>query len=118
MQSHTVIGARILEPVRAFKPMIPIVLYHHERWDGNGYPDGLAGYEIPEVVRMLSVADVFDAMVSARPYRSAMTPDEVVDSIVSESGAQFDPRVVEAFQRLMAEGFTASKSQEAFLVDV
>ena len=118
MQSYTVIGARILEPIRAFQLMIPIVLHHHERWDGNGYPDGLAGDEIPEVARVLSVADVFDAMVSARPYRSAMTPDEVLDSIVSESGAQFDPRVVEAFQRLMAEGFTPSESQEVFLVDV
>ena len=118
VQSHTVIGARILEPVRAFQPMIPIVLYHHEHWDGNGYPDGLVGDEIHELARVLSVADVFDAMVSARPYRPAMDPDEVHDIIVAESGTQFEPRVVEALQRLIAEGFTPSESQEALLVDV
>ncbi len=118
MQSHTVIGARILEPIRAFQAMIPIVLHHHEHWDGNGYPDGLAGDEIPELARVLSVADVFDAMVSERPYRSAMAPDEVLDSIVSDSGTQFEPRVVEALRRLTAEGFTPSESHEEFLVDV
>ena len=118
MQSHTVIGARILAPVRAFQPMIPIVLHHHEHWNGKGYPEGLAGDEIPALARVVSVADVFDALVSARPYRGAMDPDKIHDIIVSESGTQFEPRVVEAFQRVVAAGFTPSVSEEVLLVDV
>ena len=118
MKSHTTIGARILAPVRAFQPMIPIVLHHHEHWDGGGYPEGLAGEAIPELARVVSVADVFDAMVSARPYRDAMGPEEVQDIIVSDSGTQFEPRVVEALQRLMERGFTPSEGQEVSLIDV
>ena len=118
MQSHTVIGARIIDPVRAFQPMLPIVLHHHEHWDGNGYPHGLAGDEIPELVRVVSVADVFDAMVSARPYRAAMDQDVVRDIIVGDSGTQFEPKVVQALQRLLADGFTPSESPEVSLVDV
>ncbi len=98
--------------------MLPIVLHHHEHWDGSGYPEGLAGEAIPELARVVSVADVFDAMVSARPYREAMEPEEVQDIIVSDSGTQFEPRVVEVFQRLMQQGFTPSEGQDVSLIDV
>ena len=96
--------------------MIPIVL--HEHWNGNGYPEGLAGEEIPELARVVSVADVFDTMVSPRPYRAVMDPQVVRDTIVSDSGTQFEPRVVEAFERVPDEGFTPSESQEELLTDV
>ena len=105
IQQHPVIGARILEPIRAFQPMLPIVLYHHERWDGQGYPEGLKGLEIPPLARLLAVADVFDAMVSARPYRSGMDPQSTLDEIRSESGTQFDPEMVAALMRVMESGW-------------
>ena len=72
---------------------------HHERWDGSGYPDGLAGEEIPIAARIVAVADVFDALVTNRPYRDALTEAEAITEIESGKGSQFDPHVVEAFHR-------------------
>ncbi|MBW3534495.1 MAG: HD domain-containing protein [Gemmatimonadetes bacterium] len=100
MRQHVVIGARILEPVGAYADAIPIVLHHHERWDGEGYPHGLAGEEIPLLARVLSVADTFDAMSSLRPYRSPEASERVVRHIEEASGTQFEPRVVAAFLRV------------------
>jgi putative two-component system response regulator len=72
---------------------------HHERWDGTGYPDGLAGEEIPIAARIVAVADVYDALVTNRPYRDALSETEAIHEIDSGKGTQFDPRVVEAFHR-------------------
>jgi putative two-component system response regulator len=72
---------------------------HHERWDGSGYPDGLAGEEIPLAARIVAVADVYDALVSDRPYRSALTDAEAIAQIDAGTGSQFDPRVVAALHR-------------------
>ena len=72
---------------------------HHERWDGTGYPDGLAGEEIPIAARIVAVADVYDALVTNRPYRAALSETEAVNEIDAGTGSQFDPRVVEAFHR-------------------
>ena len=105
IEAHPVIGARILEPIRAFQPMLPIVLYHHERWDGSGYPEGLKGVEIPMLARVLAVADVYDAMVSARPYRDGLDPQIALDEIGNESGTQFDPEMVVALMRVMESGW-------------
>ena len=105
IEAHPLIGARILQPIRAFQPILPIILYHHERWDGLGYPEGLRGQEIPLLARLLAVADVFDAMVSARPYRGGMDPQRVLDEIRRESGAQFDPEMVRALMRVMESGW-------------
>ena len=105
VQAHTVIGGRILEPIRAFQPMLPIVLYHHERWDGQGYPEGLKGLEIPRLARLVAIADVYDAMVSARPYRGGIDPQAVLDEIRSCSGTQFDPEMVAALMRVMEGGW-------------
>ncbi len=102
MNHHVLIGARILEPVAAYADAIPIVLYHHERWDGKGYPAGLAGEGIPLLARVLSVADAYDAMASTRPYRGSLTPASAIKVIRGLAGTQFDPRVVEAFERVMA----------------
>ena len=106
MEEHPVVGVRILEPLRAFEPILPIVLSHHERWDGRGYPEGLKGEEIHPLARVLAVADTFDAMVSARPYRTAMDPEVVLDYIVSQSGTALEPDPVRALVNVMARGWT------------
>ena len=118
IQAHPVIGARILEPIRAFQPVLPIVLYHHERWDGLGYPEGLKGLEIPRLARLLAVADVFDAMVSARPYRGGMDPQRVIDEIRNESGTQFDPEMVVALMRVMESGWLLRNFPQPVPIDV
>jgi putative nucleotidyltransferase with HDIG domain len=106
VQEHTRIGARILAPMTSFKPVLPIVLSHHERWDGEGYPDGLRGEAIHPLARLLAVADVFDAMVSARPYREAIDPKIVRAHIVGDAGTAFDPAMVKAFEAVLDRGWT------------
>lgn len=100
IERHPVVGEQILSPISGFSDVLPIVRSHHERFDGAGYPDGLAGEAIPWLAAILAVADVFDALTSNRPYRSGLSAHEARAAIVAESGSQFDPRVVEAFVRL------------------
>jgi putative two-component system response regulator len=99
MRSHTTIGARILADSQAelLRLSEQIALNHHERWDGKGYPNGIAGEAIPIEARIVSVADVFDALTSKRPYKRAFEIDESVKIIQEGAGTQFEPRVVEAF---------------------
>jgi putative two-component system response regulator len=97
MRKHPVEGARMIEGISYLAPAIPIVLHHHERWDGRGYPHGLLGEEIPEEARLLSVADTFDAMTSDRPYRKALDMDTAKVEIIKHANEQFDTRMVEAF---------------------
>jgi diguanylate cyclase (GGDEF)-like protein/putative nucleotidyltransferase with HDIG domain len=97
MKIHTVVGAQIMERVNFPYPVVPIVRHHHERWDGTGYPDALAGAQIPLTARILSVVDAFDAVSEDRQYRKGMTRDEACGFLRSNSGTQFDPSVVEAF---------------------
>ena len=97
VMSHTAIGERILEPIGAFAEIMPVVTQHHERYDGSGYPAGLAGESIDLKARILAVADVYDAMTNPRPYRESVEPREVVSMISAQSGTQFDPVVVGAF---------------------
>jgi HD-GYP domain-containing protein (c-di-GMP phosphodiesterase class II) len=100
LMQHMAIGARILEPLLKNAPLvIDVVRSHHERFDGSGRPDALAGNEIPLLGRIVSLADAFDAMTSARPYRKAMPLEEAVAEIDRCSGTQFDPVVVAAFHR-------------------
>lgn len=110
MRSHVTIGAKILEPLTALEDVIPIVLYHHERFDGKGYEAGLAGTDIPRLARILCVADSYDAMRSDRPYRAGRSPDETLEEIALCSGSQFDPDAVQAFVEYMSseEGELAS----------
>src|SRR5277367_7049073 len=95
MQIHPVVGAEILNRVQFPYPVVPIVRSHHEKWNGKGYPDGLAGNAIPIGARILSVVDCFDALTSERPYRRAMSPQDAIAHIKSETGKSFDPRPVE-----------------------
>lgn len=97
MQRHPVVGYEILQPVPIREAIKLAVRHHHERWDGKGYPDGLAGSDIPVAARIIAVADTYEALVSDRPYRSARSPDEAIAEVIRCSGSQFDPRVVDAF---------------------
>ncbi|MET0647170.1 MAG: diguanylate cyclase [Pyrinomonadaceae bacterium] len=99
MKVHTTVGAQILERVAFPYPVVPIVLYHHEQWDGRGYPEGLKGEEIPLTARILSVVDCFDSAREERPYRRGMTPEEACAMLRRGAGGHFDPRVVEVFLR-------------------
>jgi response regulator RpfG family c-di-GMP phosphodiesterase len=98
VEEHPVAGARILEPLIDDPLVIGVVRWHHERWDGQGYPDGLAGERVPLAARVLAVADTLDAMTSARAYRDALPWDAAVTEIRRCSGTQFDPAVVAAFE--------------------
>jgi putative nucleotidyltransferase with HDIG domain len=96
VEAHSSTGARILEPIQAYKSVIPAVLQHHERYDGKGYPNGLAGEEISLAGRIMAVADVYDSLVSDRPYRPGMDKERVLKTIEREAGTYFDPNVVRA----------------------
>jgi diguanylate cyclase (GGDEF)-like protein/putative nucleotidyltransferase with HDIG domain len=97
MKIHTVVGAEIMERVNFPYPVVPIVRHHHERWDGRGYPDGLAGEQIPITARILTVVDCFDAVREDRQYRLGMTREQACNFLRENAGKQFDPQIVEAF---------------------
>jgi HD-GYP domain-containing protein (c-di-GMP phosphodiesterase class II) len=97
IRRHPLAGARLIDPGGPAGPAIPYLLYHHERWDGNGYPIGRAGCAIPEEARLLAVVDAFDAMTSLRPYRRALPAPRALLEIERCSGSQFDPAMAEAF---------------------
>ena len=97
IKNHPSIGAHILGDVAMFKDIIPIVLHHHEKFDGHGYPSQLKGEDIPYLARIAAVADTFDAMTSKRSYRNALPLDVVKDEIKRCSGTQFDPAIAEVF---------------------
>jgi putative nucleotidyltransferase with HDIG domain len=102
MHQHVRIGARILEPIAAYANILPIVLQHHERYDGGGYLDGLAGDAINLGARIIVLADMYDALKSDRPYRHAFPHEQAVELIKVGSGSLFDPKVVDAFLELLA----------------
>ena len=97
MKTHAAIGADILSTIDFPYPVEPIVRYHHEMWDGKGYPEGISGEAIPLGARILSVVDCFDALTSDRPYRRALTREQAIEVIVERRGTQYDPRVVDTF---------------------
>jgi putative nucleotidyltransferase with HDIG domain len=103
IREHPKIGAKLLLRVTALREAIPYVLYHHERWDGTGYPSGKAGEEIPVEARVLAVADAFDAMTSDRPYRSALSHEEALAEVERCAGTQFDPKIARVFLEVFGE---------------
>ena len=103
IKKHPVIGAQILQTISEFPELSVGARWHHERYDGRGYPDGLTGTDIPETARMIAVADTYDAMTSRRSYRSALPQDIVKAEFVKCSGTQFDPRFAEIMVQLIEE---------------
>jgi len=97
MKHHPLIGANILKPVAFPWPIAPVVRHHHEHYDGEGYPAGLKGEEIPLLARILTVADAYEAMTADRPYRSGRAQDEAIEELHRCEGTHFDPRIVDAF---------------------
>jgi diguanylate cyclase (GGDEF)-like protein/putative nucleotidyltransferase with HDIG domain len=112
MKIHPVVGAEIVERVRFPYPVSPIVRSHHERWDGTGYPDGLAGEEIPRGARILAAVDCLDALASDRQYRRALPLDEAMRTVASLSGTSYDPRVVAVLQARYRELEQKARSEQ------
>jgi HD-GYP domain-containing protein (c-di-GMP phosphodiesterase class II) len=101
IKKHPLIGEQILAPVEFLTNVAPLVLYHHEHYDGEGYLEGLKGEEIPVGARIINAADAYEAMLSDRPYSRGMTMDEAMKELQDKSGSQFDPGVVKAFLRIL-----------------
>ena len=101
VKRHTETGYHILNASPDFSFLADYVLAHHERWDGKGYPNGRAGTDIPLLSRILSVVDAYEAMVTDKPYRQALSQEEAVRELEANAGSQFDPQVVEAFLRVL-----------------
>jgi putative nucleotidyltransferase with HDIG domain len=103
IKKHPIKGANILSAMSMFKDAVPLVRYHHERYDGRGYPDGLAGEEIPLLARIISVADAFDAMTSDRIYRTKMELSRAIDQLIQGKDTQFDGKIVNVFLKCLDE---------------
>ncbi|MGB9823176.1 HD-GYP domain-containing protein [Thermodesulfovibrio sp.] len=101
MKKHPEYGYNMLSRVEYLLPALEIPLYHHEKWDGSGYPRGLKGKEIPLSARIFAVVDVWDALTNERPYRPAWSKERALQYIVSQSGIHFDPEVVKIFLEIM-----------------
>ena len=101
IKSHVDHGIRILEDIKQLKDVITIIKYHHEHYDGNGYPYGISGEDIPLSSRIIAIADAYDGMVSNRAYRQAMQPEEAVKVLEHLSGKQFDPELVQVFKEIL-----------------
>ncbi len=112
MRAHPVIGERIIGAAPALVPVARLVRSSHERWDGSGYPDGLRGEQIPLGSRVIAVCDAYEAMRSERPYSVAMVPARALEELRSGAGAQFDPEVVAAFERVLSRGAGAAREGE------
>jgi len=103
IKTHPSIAAEILREIRALRGAIPAILYHHERYDGEGYPLGLKGEEIPLSARIVAIADVYQALISDRPYRKAYKREKALEIISKEAGKQFDPKIVKLFLEVIKE---------------
>jgi putative nucleotidyltransferase with HDIG domain len=101
IKEHSEIGARIIEMAPFLSTIVPVIRHHHERWDGEGYPAGLAGEDIPQLSRILGVADALDAMTSHRSYRNALSVTRARKELIEGRGSQFDPAVVDATVALL-----------------
>lgn len=118
-RNHPLLGRQILESVTFLKDIAPYVYYHHERWDGGGYPEGKKGEEIPVGARILNIADSFTCMTENRPYRKALSIEEAANELIRCSGTQFDPVFVEVFlkglkkRRILPDGFKIKNNQVA-----
>ena len=101
IKRHPVKGAQILRPLQILRPVIPIIMHHHEKYNGTGYPSRLKKGQIPQGARIMAVADAFEAMVYGRPYRERMDVNSAIKEIKKKGGTQFDPKVIEAFLKVV-----------------
>jgi HD-GYP domain-containing protein (c-di-GMP phosphodiesterase class II) len=108
MRTHPKIGADVVRPLDFLGDAVDVIRFHHERWDGKGYPFALKGSQIPLVARIFSVVDAFDAMTNDRPYRAAMPAEAAVDRVRRAAGSQFDPDIVAAFVELLSSDHRGS----------
>jgi HD-GYP domain-containing protein (c-di-GMP phosphodiesterase class II) len=104
MHQHPVIGGRILQSVDILRPIASYIVYHHEHYDGKGYPNGAKGEDIPLIGRILALVDAFDSMTSHRPYRASLSDEESLRRLRAKAGTQFDPQLVVAFLALYKDG--------------
>jgi putative two-component system response regulator len=104
IKKHAADGADMIRNIEYLAPVIPIIRHHHEGWNGEGYPDGLKGDDIPLLARVLAVADSYDAMTTHKPYKQALLPDQASEEIHRNAGIRYDPEVVAAFQRAWQRG--------------
>ena len=111
MRKHPEMGAELVKGIHYLDPALPVILYHHERWNGSGYPFGLKEEKIPIAARIVAIADSFDAMTTERPYRKELTPEQAFNEVISGSGIQYDPLIVDAFQH----AWETDKITEIFL---
>jgi putative two-component system response regulator len=111
MRRHPEVGAELVKGIHYLDQAVPVILYHHERWNGSGYPFGLKDENIPTDARIVAIADSFDAMTTERPYRKELTPEQACNEIIYGSGIQYDPNMVEAFQH----AWETEKITEIFL---
>ena len=102
MKTHTTIGQRISSVSAELKPISDLILLHHEKWDGSGYPMGLSGDAIPIECRILALVDAFDAMTNDRPYRKALSFDDAINEIIKCKGSHFDPELVDIFLEILS----------------
>jgi putative nucleotidyltransferase with HDIG domain len=116
VRSHVQLGASMIEMLGEMHPIVPLIRHHHESWDGNGYPDGMKGEEIPLISRIISVADMYDAMTSDRPYRKRRSHHEAVEEIKLTSGTKLDPRVAEAFLQVLKEISPATQAETTMVI--
>jgi putative two-component system response regulator len=106
-------GEKICSGVRSLAPVLPIIRHHHERWDGTGYPDGLAGEEIPLIARILQLADIFDALTAERPYKRAFTAEDALEIMRTEAAKGWrDPKLLPVFEEIVP-AFASSAGQDA-----
>ena len=114
MQSHTTRGVEICRHLHSLAPVVPVIRHHHERWDGSGYPDGLAGEQIPFLARLLQIGDIYDALTTSRPYKDAISAPKAVRIIKEETARGWrDPQIVELFLKLQKD--VLSKTDEYLL---
>jgi HD-GYP domain-containing protein (c-di-GMP phosphodiesterase class II) len=119
IQRHVLISVEILSEMRLLEREIPVVRHHHERWDGKGYPDGIAGEAIPLGARILAVADAFDAITSDRVYRKARSVSQALQVLIEESGRQFAPGVADAMVKwVLATGRELGKDGDLTVADL
>jgi putative two-component system response regulator len=112
MKNHSSLAYNLLYPITYLRPALDVPLYHHEKYDGSGYPNGLKGEQIPIAARIFAIVDVWDALTSDRPYRSAWSTKKALKYIKQQSASHFDPRVVDIFLNLIQSELINGKTNQ------